>query len=152
MKFPGHLTFAEGSWPSVLLVEVVCYLFSTLVTGECDLYWILIPTSDPRLPACIPTAVRHERNVVIGYLGNPRSMGGDFAVSLTARIKDADNVPTVLWDDVPQDFSMGVDANLTRQRYCHQEDKEDEVEEVGKGDDTPPRPRKTPLKKPRSQS
>ena len=80
------------------------------MTEACDLHWILVATGDPRLPARIPTTMRHECNVVVGYLGTPETMTSDFAASLTARIKDANSVPTVLWDDVLNDFLMGVPA------------------------------------------
>ena len=86
-----------GSRLGVLPVEVVGYVISSLVAEQCDLHWILVATTtDPRLAARIPTALRHECNVVFGYLGNPEGMAGEFSVSVTARIKDADNLPTVV--------------------------------------------------------
>ena len=106
VKFPRYLSFVEGSWPGVLPGDVVGYLFSIFVIEVCDLHSILVATIDPRLPAGIPTTLRHECNVVVGYLGNPESMASDFAVSLTARIKDADSLPTIPWDDVLHDFLM----------------------------------------------
>ena len=53
VKFPRYLSFVEGSWPGVLPVEVVGYLFSTLVTKECDLHWILVP---PLTQGCRPAS------------------------------------------------------------------------------------------------
>ena len=103
-------------------------------------------TTDPRLPARIPTALRHECNVVVGYLGNSEEISGAFVVCLTARIKDAVSLPTVPWVDVLHDFLVGVLADLTGLWYRPQDDGEDEVEEVGKGDDAPHRLDKTPAK------
>ena len=45
--------------------------FSTVVTKGCDVHGMLDATSDPSLLARMPTPMRHECNLVVGYLGNP---------------------------------------------------------------------------------
>ena len=65
-------------------------------TEECDWHWILVATLDPRLPSCIPIALRQDCNVVVGEFGPPDNVQQDFAVTLTARIEDADSVAPVL--------------------------------------------------------
>ena len=113
------------------LFEVVGFLFSRLVTEECDLHWILVATFGPCLPARIPTALRQKCNVVVCYLGPPESMQQDFVVTLIAHIKDADSVATLLWDDVLADFVVGTPADFTG--YGPQDSGDDEVETVNRG-------------------
>ena len=112
-KFPRYLSYIEAQWSGTLPVEVVGYLFSRLFTEECDLPWILVATTNPRLLACIPTALRQECDVVVRYLGPPESMKEDFELSLTARIKRADSVATVMWQHCLDDFAGGVPADFT---------------------------------------
>ena len=116
-KFTRYVSFIEGSWSSILPVDVVGYVFSRFVIEECDLHWILAATSDPRLPARIPIALRHQCNIDVGYLGSFKSMLVEFAVNLTTCIKDDDSLPTMLWADVLTNFVMRVLVDFTGARY-----------------------------------
>ena len=49
-NFPGYLSYVEATWCGTLLVEVVGYPFSRLITQECDLRWFLLATLDPLHP------------------------------------------------------------------------------------------------------
>ena len=70
----------------------------------------------------MPTTMRYECNVVLGYLSNRENMKIDCAVSLTAKIKDADSLSSVLCDSVLNNFLMCVPLDLTGQLYRPQED------------------------------
>ena len=115
-KFPRYLRYVEATWAGSLPVEVVGYLSLRLKTEKCNLYWSLVADLDPRLLARIPSAPRQACNVVVGYLGHPESMQHRFAVTLTARIKDADSGATVLREEVLADFIAGIQADVTSTR------------------------------------
>ena len=53
-KFPRYFGYINALGSCTLHVEVVSYVFSRLMTEECDLHLILVATTDPRLPARIP--------------------------------------------------------------------------------------------------
>ena len=109
-----YLSYVEATWFSTLPVELVGYLFSRHIYEECDLHWISVATVNPRLPARIPIAPQKECHVIVGYLGPPESMQQDFAVTWTARIKDADSVATVLWDKVLAAFCCWYPSRFYR--------------------------------------